>query len=250
MRANAMAGTYGAFKTTWAAKRIHSSHLHLYSNTMAYQLRERTPRNYKDLADVYLPRVTKRPKKKKDDDELYPIEVVEEAENGERVKIHYVGWSDKYDEWRSRADIVLPPSSYDPNRELAYRIKQSLNSGARHEPQVRIELTLDQHVYATGLKNSGTYVCSRRGHNIYAIQQYKDLSPLLGDKWYMRGINDRLDFCYVNLSTVRYWLHQRKAVEDFHPGGKKLIDGDNVLVFMFVRIDGVRSMYDDIAKLN
>ena len=66
----------------------------------------------------------------------------------------------------------------------------------------------------------------------------------------MRGINDRLDFCYVNLSTVKYWLHKRKAVEDFHPGGKKLINGGNILVFMFVRMDGVRSMYDDIAKLH
>ena len=86
----------------------------------SYQLRERTPNNYKDLADVYLPRETKRTKK---DDELHPIEVVEEDGNGERVKIHYVGWSDRYDEWRSSADIVSPQSSsyvpYDPNQELA-----------------------------------------------------------------------------------------------------------------------------------
>ena len=71
---------------------------------MAYQ---RMPTNYKDLADVYLPWESKRTKK---DDKLYPTEVVEEAEN-ERVRIHYVGWPEKYDEWRSSADIVsLQPS--------------------------------------------------------------------------------------------------------------------------------------------
>ena len=213
---------------------------------MAYQLRERTPKNYKDLGDVYLPQPSKRTKK---DEELYPIEVVEEAEGGERVKIHYVGWSEKYDEWRSLTDIVLPPSPYDPNRELAYKIKQSLNSGTRREPQVRIELAFDQLVYAGGLENRGTYVSSRRGHSIYTIKEYKDLSPLLGDRWYMRGINDRLDFCYVNLGTVRYWLHERKAVEDYHPGGKELFSGGSIVVFTFVRMDGVHRMYDEIAKL-
>ena len=218
---------------------------------MAYQLRERTPKNYKDLADVYLPRETKRTKKQ--DDELYAIEVVEEDRIGDRVKIHYVGWPDRYDEWRSSADIVSPQFStyvpYDQNRELAYKIKQSLKSGARQDPQVRIELQFDQLLYAGGLENRGTYLSSRRGHNIYTIKKYKDLSPLLGDRWYMRGINDRLDFCYVNLSTVRYWLHERKAVENYHPGGKELISGGSIVVFTFVRMDGVRTMYDEIAKL-
>lgn len=138
---------------------------------------------------------------------------------------------------------------YDPNRELAYKIKQSLNSGVRHDPQVRIELQFDQLVYAEGLQKSGTFVGLKRGHHIYTIQQYKDLSPLLGNHWYMRGINNRLDFCYVNLSTVRYWLHERKPVEDYHPGGKELISGGSMIVFTFVRMDGVRSKYDDIAKL-
>ena len=64
---------------------------------------------------------------KHDPDKLYAIEVVEE-EN--RVKVHYTGYSAKYDEWRNREDIVEPtiasPERYKPldvHELLAYAIK-------------------------------------------------------------------------------------------------------------------------------
>ena len=41
--------------------------------------------------------------KPKTADQLYPIEVVEE--DGDRVKVHYVGYGLEDDEWRKREDI-------------------------------------------------------------------------------------------------------------------------------------------------
>ena len=90
----------------------------------------------------------------------------------------------------------------------------------------------------------------RGGHAVYTIKKYSNLTFLLRDRWHMGGINDCLDSCYVDLQTVRYYLYQHKDLEDFNQCGKKLISGSSILVFTFVRMDGVRSKYDDIAKLD
>ena len=82
---------------------------------------------------------------------LYPIEVVKKE--GNRVKIHYVGYSDYHDEWRDTTDIVpLVPrpgdvrqmeyKPFDPHAELLFQIKQALDSSTRKDPDVRIEILL------------------------------------------------------------------------------------------------------------
>ena len=38
---------------------------------------------------------------------MYEIKLVETEK--ERVKIHYVGYSDKYDEWKLKSEIVYQP---------------------------------------------------------------------------------------------------------------------------------------------
>ena len=60
--------------------------------------------NYKELADVKLPR-TKRPQRTRSHG-LYPIEVVERAPDN-RVKIHYIGYHARFDEWRGESEIEL-----------------------------------------------------------------------------------------------------------------------------------------------
>lgn len=86
-------------------------------------------------------------------DKLYPITVVET--NGDQVKIHYEGYGEEYDEWRSRSDIVEPMKPemykpYDPHQELAYQIKLSLDSRGRRDPEARIELPFDKLVFEGG----------------------------------------------------------------------------------------------------
>ena len=88
---------------------------------------------------------------------LYPIEITEEVE--ERVKVHYIGYDTKYDEWRSRDEIVQPGSNdsseksvpiqldyrpFDFHKALAYSIKAALKCSMRgRDPDVRIELPFD-----------------------------------------------------------------------------------------------------------
>ena len=54
--------------------------------------------------DVPLPR-----KERVNTNKLYEIEVIEEDLESDKVKIHYVGFSNKYDEWRCRDEIVICP---------------------------------------------------------------------------------------------------------------------------------------------
>ena len=67
-----------------------------------YRLRASRNRNYRDLSDVHLPRVTRSVHKQRD--KLYPVEVVQRAKS--RVKMHYIGYDDSSDEWHELGDIV------------------------------------------------------------------------------------------------------------------------------------------------
>ena len=67
------------------------------------------------------------------------MEVVEEA--GERVKIHYIGYDDQFDEWQQKEEIknvrdhhggqqleIEPYGGVDLHQELAYQIKLGLKN--------------------------------------------------------------------------------------------------------------------------
>ena len=73
---------------------------------MSYQLRERDKKNYKELADLKLPRA-ERAAKQVQDDHLYELEVIEEDEYSGRVKVHYTGYGPEHDEWRDKKDVVV-----------------------------------------------------------------------------------------------------------------------------------------------
>ena len=80
---------------------------------------------------------------------------------------------------------------------------------------MRIELHFDEFIFAGGLQRLGTYLRTCRGHKVYGIKHYRDLEPLLGDKWHMHGLNKYLDFCYVDLQTVQFYLYHKAAMRTF-----------------------------------
>lgn len=231
---------------------------------MAYSLREREPKDYSELSSTRLPRA------ERCKDRYYPVEVVEEKDD--QVKLHYVEYSDVYDEWRSTSDVVsLRPSSvrsrprdgnrqhsvrevdftpHNPHHDLAFRIKQALNSKRLSNEQVRIEIPFDPLVFRGGLMQLGTLTHTRGGTDIYAISCYSDLTPLLGDQWHIRGLNPRMNFCYVNLESVRFYLMERAPVDDYKPDGTCVkIKGGFMLIFKFLRMDGVQRHLQDILSI-
>ena len=224
---------------------------------MAYNLRSERPKiDYKALLEPKLPKLPGSRAATVKAEKLYPVEVVDR--DGTRLRIHYVGYDDRYDEWReaeevetidtdceeSEAELYLP---YDPHRELAYQIKAALDSRHRKDPDTRIDMPFDKLLFDGGLKQRGVHLRRSHGHDVYGLKQYSDLDYLLGKGWHMRALNERLDFCYANLRTVQYYIHERKALLEFTPSGeKKFVHGGTTLVFRFIRMDGVKRDWSDV----
>ena len=214
-----------------------------------YNLRRTVSVDYKSLGEgVKIPRCSRVTV-----DKLYPITVVEK--DGAKVKIHYEGYGHEFDEWRNEGDIVLPqqPEVYKPfslYQELAYQIKLALDSRGRRDPEVRIELPFDKVLFEGGLKQAGCYLRTSRGNTVYSIKRYADLSALLGSNWHIRGINERMNFCYANLRSIHFYLYKRQALIDYTFNGKQDIDSGHLLVFKFVRMDGVQEDWNNIAVVN
>ena len=219
--------------------------------------------DFRKLTTIKLPKRHKLAKRATDG-RLYDIEVLEKCDG--RVKIHYVGYRELYDEWRLESEIVVKnltvqhdtqdgggavcvtvPYVFSLYRELALRIKQCLTSSRKSSPVVKIEMSFDKVQYDGGLKLYGQLKCTRRGNTVYTIQQYSDLDNLLGMNWHWRCLNEAGDFCFVNLSTVSFYLRKRRPLVELVPDSlpnsfKNCVhDQGYTLVFSFVREDGVQS---------
>ena len=219
-----------------------------------YCLRDLRPQNYRN--DFQLPRLSRCQKKVTNDDKLYPVDIIEKK--GNRVKIHYIGYEDEFDEWREEDDVVRTTAAdkdecleYKPfslYEELRYQIKLALDS-KRKDPEVRIEIPFDVLLFNGGLKQCGVLKGYSHGHEIYSITSYKDLKALLGDDWWYRCLNEYKNFCYIHKETVQYYLHRRKTLTEFtFQGEKHELSGGHILVFKFVRMDGVEATWERIDK--
>ena len=61
--------------------------------------------DYKELADVKIPKIQRRKQCVRNHESLYPVKIVQRK--GAQVKIHYVGYSSSYDEWCDENDVVV-----------------------------------------------------------------------------------------------------------------------------------------------
>ena len=174
--------------------------------------------DYRALAEVHLPR--QRPKKRAAKDSVYPISIVEEDEGRSHVKVHYIGWSRRYDEWKQKSELIairdndtptdtdvakeseastpqlcqLQPTWFSLYYELGTKMKQSLYCRRKDSPSVRISMPFDKIQFDGGLRSCG--VASRSVHGVqrYKVCHYRDLNPLLGSKWHFRGLNCNGDY--------------------------------------------------------
>ena len=123
----------------------------------------------------------------------------------------------------------------------------ALNSSSRSDPDIRIELSFDYFLFCGGLKQAGYLIKVSRGNEIFGIESYSALAPLLGDYWYVRVLNRQQDFCYAMLDTVQFYMYRRDSiVTNFEP--LRQLEGSHVLVFKFVRGDGVQRQYPELIS--
>ena len=60
--------------------------------------RARSPVNYREADMVKLPRASR------SEDKLYPVTILEQ--DNDKVKVHYIGYSSSYDEWKDEDELV------------------------------------------------------------------------------------------------------------------------------------------------
>ena len=87
----------------------------------------------------------------KDDDTLYPVIVTNQYDKWDRVRIHYIGYGQEYDEWREPAGLVQlsSPCAFNEtlHQELAWEIR---STSQKSDPSVKITMPFDKHVFDEG----------------------------------------------------------------------------------------------------
>ena len=213
---------------------------------------------------TYTPVRKENPRKK--DTKLYDIEIREVDKINKRLKIHYVGYSTCFDEWRPfgadggsgyfpfvRSEKLFIPSesSLEDRKEsfhgqLAREIKKKLWSGRREDPDINIDLNVDQDVFMEGLGNVLPGVL-QRGKMVYQLESNRVLDSYLGLKWDERILNVAEDFAYVIPGTIKYWLGQRSPIIEYKLIGEQYartqVENSYFITFQFVRGDGNRNNY-------
>ena len=58
-----------------------------------------------------------------------------------------------------------------------------------------------------------------------------------------------MNFCYVHLQSVQYYLYKRQPLVDFTPNGKEILNCGHTLTFKFVRMDGVKEDRNSASEL-
>ena len=248
-------------------------------------------RDYKKMTTVVVPRAkcarltsrsTKQdaqPSSKSSNSEppnqLYRLNILEEDPSGEMVKVRYVGYGSEFDEWRPMGDIVDLTEENDTDdqtedlfdvrgvlglparkkfclyEELAYRIKSLLVSNRKGDPVCCVTMNFDS-VYFDCLVSRCTLIKSSK-QKCYTLAALSNLTDLLGPRWYIRGINEAGDFCYVQPETVKLQLRSCRGKCDYQllDSGrleKCLFGKTDQLVFRFVRGDGTLAQWYSILK--
>ena len=132
--------------------------------------------DYKEFSDVKLPKAQRTKRCRAMTDRLYPVEIIEE--DAHRYKVHYVGYSNTYDEWKPKEELVpleleqtegesdeesfgegnsaiIVTQRFTLYQELATRIKTSLNAHRKASPVVKIDMPFDQIEFDGGLRICG-----------------------------------------------------------------------------------------------
>lgn len=121
---------------------------------LSYQ--ERSPKSYKKLATVDLPPAQR--VKAADPNVLYRVEVLER--DNERVKVHWIGYSDDKDEWIPANSLTTLDSSQECKsggvlhlEHYFPSISMALTAGTRDDVDVKIELLFDPRYILEGRNN-------------------------------------------------------------------------------------------------
>jgi len=204
-------------------------------------------------------------------DTLYHLSIVQRKPEEGLVKVRYVGYGREFDEWRVEGEVInLSEEESDSDEggyagfrcpiscqmtvfnDLVYRVKSLLTSNRKGDPTCRIVMPFDQ-VSFDALSLCCTLVNRAAKLPVYRVPDMLKLNDLLGDRWYIRGLNPAGDFCYIVHDTIKLYLKQAKGKPDYQwrDDGtivKSYFGAHLQLMLSFVRGDGVASQWSEIVN--
>ena len=176
---------------------------------------------------------------------FFPINVVDEKEEDDIpiVLVHYIGWSNKFDEWKPISEILHTPNEFiisSPEatacfyKHLSISIKENLNIRRSTDSLVEIRSPITKQAYEPikllGVPKSKGYL---------GVFNLSVLDNLFGKNWHFRIVNSNRDFAYIVQDTVVFKLIERRPLIDYkEDGSKQFIHRGFVLVFKFVKDRG------------
>ena len=187
--------------------------------------------NYRDLLHTKLPQqfrksTTRKGTAKQSQRKLFSVEIIEKEQS--RVKVHYIGFSNAFDEWKGESEVEvingeeIPAvddystykqfSLYD---ELRIKIKRALSCNRSATPTIKIVMPFDLILFNGGLKAAAVPSRQTGGIQYYKITNYQDLNHLLGANWHFRGININGDYGYVVKETVEFYIRRSKPLNEY-----------------------------------
>ena len=136
---------------------------------------------YRDLLKLDIPKQRRTRVAGTDIDKLYPIQIMETSQDQCRVKVHYIGYATRYDEWKDIAEVEdiaptttatrstesleschseeqLPTEVYRPysfHDNLRIQVKKSLICSRIRSPKIKIKVPIDILMFNGGLKVAG-----------------------------------------------------------------------------------------------
>ena len=224
--------------------------------------------SYRDLLSCKLPRrasKSTRRKKQQCQQKLFSVEVVEKQDS--RVKVHYIGYSNDFDEWKDESEVEVvavdsedlevltvdkstvykPFSVYD---ELRIKIKRTLSCNRKVSPSIKITMPFDLVLFNGGLKSAAVPSKKIGGIQYYKIVNYQDLNHLLGANWHYRGININGDYGYVIKETLEFCIRKSRLLVEYvcscsgdNSPIKSSIDTGHSLIFCFTCEYGNRDTF-------
>ena len=123
--------------------------------------------------------------------------------------------------------------------QLGVHIKENLNCNRKGDSLVEIRIPVARGVFQEFAQDIGIPHPSRSGRGHYTVHHLRDLSPLLGEKWFFRIVNSLGDFEFVLPETFEFWMLERAPLLDYQSGGKaNLVHRGFICVVRFVKEKG------------
>ena len=222
--------------------------------------RKQVHRLIDDLSSTTEYLVNTKKKNKKEDKTFYDV-TIKEIHETKGVKVHYVGYGEEYDEWKPLSDQQtgdFPVAKFERLKQpdhatikerserfcirLYLEIKRNLHSQRKTDPNVRIQLAIEQDIFE---QFNDVGVSSDK--NTRQILHNNELERFLGRRLDVRVRNNRGDFESVVEGSVRFWKHERPPMDDFFSTGGKFfpykIEQEPLFIFTFVRETGNSRLY-------